>query len=201
MAKGRRVPRQERSQKMVERILDAAARVLVESGYQAASTNRIAREAAVSPGSVYQYFADKDAIVGAISRRIVEEFTTAMGPVLRESAAAPPGLAVPTVLDGALAALHRQGALLRALVDHVPAAEQRRNLAAVRERLGDRVHLALAAGARDLRGADVDRRTWLIVELSQGLLVRYVLDAPPIAREDFLADLTAIVLRLAEPSR
>lgn len=179
---------------MVERILDAAARVLVESGYQAASTNRIAREASVSPGSLYQYFADKDAIIDAISRRMVEEFAVAMGPVLRETAGASPEVAVPAVLDAALAALHGQGALLRALADHVPAAEQRRNLRAVRERLADRVHLALAAGAG---GSDVERRTWLIVELSQGLLIRYVLDSPPIGREDFLVDLAAIVLRIA----
>lgn len=58
---------------MVERILSAAARVLEDSGYQDASTNRIAREAGISPGSLYQYYPDKDAIVAEIILRLIDD--------------------------------------------------------------------------------------------------------------------------------
>jgi hypothetical protein len=43
--------------------------------------------------------------------------------------------------------------------------------------------------------------TWLIVELVQGLLVRYVLDAPPFPREDFLSDLTTVLAELSRSDR
>src|SRR4051794_12983052 len=59
----RKTPRQERSRQMVERILDAATRVLSERGYDGASTNHIAGTAGISNGSLYQYFPNKDAIV------------------------------------------------------------------------------------------------------------------------------------------
>lgn len=193
----RRVPRQARSRELVARIVAAGARVLAEHGYQGASTNRIAREAGISPGSLYQYFAGKDAIVAAIAAGLVADFAADMGPALRDTAALPPEESVPAMLDAALASLERHTDLLRALVDHVPAGEQREVLAGIRERLTDRVHSTLAANADRLRTPDVERTAWLTVELSQSPLVRYVLDSPPIAREDFLADLTAVTLRLA----
>ena len=55
----RRRPRQARSRATVDAIVEGAARVLVREGYDAASTNRVAKEAGVSIGSLYQYFDSK----------------------------------------------------------------------------------------------------------------------------------------------
>jgi AcrR family transcriptional regulator len=46
-----------------ERIMDAAAHVFADYGYAAGTTNRIADAAALSIGSLYQYFPNKDAIL------------------------------------------------------------------------------------------------------------------------------------------
>jgi AcrR family transcriptional regulator len=54
---------------MVERIVDAGLAVLLRDGYDAFSTNRVAAEAGISPGSLYQYFPDKAAIVEAVIDR------------------------------------------------------------------------------------------------------------------------------------
>ena len=48
-------PRQARSKATVDAILEAAARILVNSGYGGASTNVIAQKAGVSIGSLYEY--------------------------------------------------------------------------------------------------------------------------------------------------
>ncbi len=69
----RRTPQQARSKALVERILDAGARVFAEFGYTAGTTNRIAAEAGVSIGSLYSYFPDKDAIVTALVRRHIDD--------------------------------------------------------------------------------------------------------------------------------
>lgn len=185
---------------MVERIVGAGARVLEESGYQDASTNRIAREAGVSPGSLYQYFPDKDAIVSEITLRLVDDFASTITPMVRAAAMERPPTAIRLVLGAVLDALQQHAALLRALVDRVPAIEQREALQPVRRRLADVVYHSLASNAEALRHKDLERTTWTIVELTQHLLVRYVLDAPPIDREDFIADVSQIVLDLAYES-
>jgi AcrR family transcriptional regulator len=59
----RRRPFQERARFTVAAILEAAAKVIDEVGWARASTNRIAERAGVSIGSLYQYFANKEAIL------------------------------------------------------------------------------------------------------------------------------------------
>lgn len=68
----RRQPQQKRSQQRVEKILDAAAIVFDEVGYDAATTHAIAAQAKTAVGSLYQFFPDKLAIFNALELRHVE---------------------------------------------------------------------------------------------------------------------------------
>jgi AcrR family transcriptional regulator len=54
-------------------LLDATAAELIEGGYDRMSTNKIARRAKVSIGSLYQYFPNKEALVVALKMRLAEE--------------------------------------------------------------------------------------------------------------------------------
>jgi AcrR family transcriptional regulator len=74
----RRLPSQERSRIRVERILDAAGELVAERGYEATTTSLIARRARVSPGSFYQFFADKRAVVQALSARNLENYAESL---------------------------------------------------------------------------------------------------------------------------
>jgi AcrR family transcriptional regulator len=56
---------------MVECILEGAARVFDREGL-GATTNRIAAEAGVSVGSLYEYFPDKAALLHALAKRHIE---------------------------------------------------------------------------------------------------------------------------------
>lgn len=69
----RRLPVQARSRERVERILDAAAQLLAEEGYNAVKTNAIAKRAGVSIGSVYQFFPNRFAIFNALADRYREK--------------------------------------------------------------------------------------------------------------------------------
>jgi AcrR family transcriptional regulator len=182
---------------MVERILDAAARVLEDVGYHGASTNRIAAAAGVSPGSVYQYFTDKDEIVAVIVKRLIDDFAEGVAPALRHAATLDPATGVRTVLESVLDVLELQDVLLRALIDRVPAADQEEALRPVRARISDFIYQTLATLSHGPPREDLDRLTWTILELTQHLPVRYVLDRPPIARADFIEDLSQLVLNLA----
>jgi AcrR family transcriptional regulator len=71
----RRLPAQRRSAIRVDRILDAAGQLVAERGYEKMTTSHIALRAGVSPGMLYQFFADKRAVVRALSARNVERYT------------------------------------------------------------------------------------------------------------------------------
>src|SRR5215472_19289867 len=90
----RKKPRQQRSQATVYAILDATARVLCTTGYDRASTNRIALAAGVSVGSLYQYFPSKEALVAALAEQHVEQMTNLVRLKLAEVASAPIPVAV-----------------------------------------------------------------------------------------------------------
>jgi AcrR family transcriptional regulator len=62
----RRQPKQRRGKERVEKILDAAAAVFDEVGYEAATTHLIAAKAGTAIGSLYQFFPDKAAIFNAM---------------------------------------------------------------------------------------------------------------------------------------
>jgi AcrR family transcriptional regulator len=70
----RRTPVQERSAARVERMLDAAASLLDEVGYEGTTTSLIASRAGVSVGSLYQFFPDRRAVLRALALRSFSRF-------------------------------------------------------------------------------------------------------------------------------
>ena len=69
----RKTPVQPRAVETRDRILAAAARVFSRHGYAAGTTNRIAAEAGLSVGSLYQYLPDKEAIVEALAGVLIAD--------------------------------------------------------------------------------------------------------------------------------
>jgi TetR/AcrR family transcriptional regulator, repressor for uid operon len=55
------------------RILDAAERCFVRTGFHRATMQDVARECAMSPGNLYRYFASKDDLVAGLAGRDREE--------------------------------------------------------------------------------------------------------------------------------
>lgn len=62
----RRTPQQQRGAVRMQAMLAAAAEVIAENGYDAATMTAIAARSASSIGALYQYFPNKDAIVRAL---------------------------------------------------------------------------------------------------------------------------------------
>ncbi|WP_435736558.1 TetR/AcrR family transcriptional regulator [Cellulosimicrobium sp. PMB13] len=71
------VRRQARGERRIAQILDAAATVLARDGYEGATTNAIAREAGISPGSLYQFFRNKEEVAAALTVRYTTELRAA----------------------------------------------------------------------------------------------------------------------------
>ena len=73
-----RAPVQKRGQQRVDAILDAAEAVFGEMGVEAATTNAIAERAGASVGSLYHFFANKDAILHALAERYAESMKSVL---------------------------------------------------------------------------------------------------------------------------
>lgn len=82
--------RRARGERRIAQLLEAAATVFTTTGYTAASTNAIAREAGVSPGTLYQFFPNKEAIAIELGDRLMHEMRETYGEAL-----APVGPATP----------------------------------------------------------------------------------------------------------
>jgi AcrR family transcriptional regulator len=180
---------------MVERIVASGREVLLRDGYDAFSTNRIAAEAGISPGSFYQYFPNKDAIIDEVIRRygddLAEQVAAALGDRLGESG---PRMIRATV-DALLTALEANIGLLRVSVEELPTARQRDRRLALERRVRE-LCIAYLAGRPDLlRSDDFATSAWMVVLTVEALTVRYVLDAPDIPRDVFLDEVTALCQR------
>jgi AcrR family transcriptional regulator len=118
----RRRPFQERARFTVAAILEAAAEIIDEVGWARASTNRIAERAGVSIGTLYQYFANKEAILATLMEEHRKEVHVVVGLALHrlEDPAAPIADALRGLFDE-LVLLHRENPVLtRVLATEVP---------------------------------------------------------------------------------
>ena len=102
----RRVPQQARGEQRLAKILDAGEKVFAQVGYEAATTNAIARQAKTSIGSLYQFFPNKAAILQAVAVRYLERLRAVLDQVLTEEVAYLPLLLVYDRIIGALAEFH-----------------------------------------------------------------------------------------------
>lgn len=71
-----RVPQQDRAKKKARKLLEAAQKCFSTFGYEKTTMARIARDAGVSTGTAYAYYADKDHILKEVLLRHVKEIFT-----------------------------------------------------------------------------------------------------------------------------
>ena len=86
-ATGARVPQEERTRIMRQRLLEATVECLVEHGWSGTSTTLVSQRAGVSRGAQLHHFPTKNALVVAA----VEHLSDVRGAELREAAANLPG--------------------------------------------------------------------------------------------------------------
>jgi AcrR family transcriptional regulator len=178
---------------MVERIVAAGRQVLVEQGYDALSTNRVAATAGISPGSLYQYFPDKAAILDVVIDRYWDEVAERVAAALADRVGdLGPGMVRATV-DALVTALEHDEALLRVVTEELPMLRSRERRAALERRVGELATTYLAARPETSSRPDPARTAWVIVLVAESLAVRWVLDRPPLSREQLLEEVTALV--------
>jgi len=75
---GTRPARQARSRATQSKILTAGRRLLAEAGWEGLTISQVAGSAGVSVGAVYDRFTDKDGLIHAIQREVLDELDASL---------------------------------------------------------------------------------------------------------------------------
>ena len=188
----RKEPRQARSREMVERIVAGARAALVEDGYEQFSTNRVAAVAGVSPGSLYQYFPNKQALLDVVIERYWDDLAERIEMSLGQRVDQFGPENARAVVDALVTALEADPVLLRVISQDLPQSRMRTEYGALQRRVRD-----LAAAALMMHGGASDRqsattRAWVAVVAIENITIRWVLDNPPIDRDQLLDETVAL---------
>ncbi|MCU1414325.1 MAG: TetR/AcrR family transcriptional regulator [Microbacteriaceae bacterium] len=108
MALLRNEPVQARSAARLATLLDSAAAVIGEIGYERLTTAMVAERAGASIGTVYRYFPDRIVVLQGVSARFLQEFSESTSRVIQQSKEASWLDAVDSCLDDIVAAFRRQ---------------------------------------------------------------------------------------------
>ncbi len=198
----RKSPSQKRSRATVDAIVDATARVLVRDGYDALSTNRVASEAGVSVGSLYQYFPGKEALVAAVMEQYASRMQENIATRMRNAPpAATPEEVATEMIRAMLVAQQAEPRLHRALVEQVPRIGALRRL---HELFGNYERLVegwLAANADRIEIEDARMAAFVLVAAVEGLVNRATLDRPDLVASGRLEEqILRLILAYVVPS-
>lgn len=192
--KSRKKPQQERSQAMVESILEAAARVFVKEGYARATTNRIATAAGVSVGSLYQYFPSKDAIAVELLRRYRESLVELVSERLARVAHSPFEEVVRELISMLLKHQAINPALHRVLIEQVLRTGARREFLGFEERLEEQLTKALRTAKSAVNVDDVALASFVLVRVVLAVVHAAVVDDPRYNTPALARELTRLIV-------
>ncbi|MBW7968940.1 TetR/AcrR family transcriptional regulator [Bradyrhizobium sp. BR 10289] len=166
---------QERSRATVDALVEATARILVNEGFEKASTNRIAEIAGVSVGSLYQYFPSKEALVAAVIDRHNEEIMAIVRNALKEIADMPIDTAVRQLVTVAIEAHRINPKLHRVLVEQIPRTGQLKDVEAFNREVHTLVRAYLESRRKEMRKIDLDVATFICVSAIEAVAHNTVL--------------------------
>jgi AcrR family transcriptional regulator len=192
----RKEPRQARSRATVDAILTATAQVLVEEGYDKATTNAIARRAGVSIGSLYQYFPNKEALVTALCERHMHETMHLLMGEMEALQTAPLPEAIRRLIKVLLRIHAVEPELHRVLIEQVPRLSGFEAIAQIDRVLIDVIRTNLSKREEKLRPRHLELAVFILVHGVQGVTHAAVLDRPDALHDEVLAaEVTDLILR------
>ena len=190
----RKHPRQRRSRQLVDSLIEATGRALVEYGLDHTTTVRIAEIAGVSVGSLYQYFEGKDALVEALMDKLADDIAQGLRRLpLADSA----GLR--ETVDGAIrfgfAVLHSRDGLYLELVRNWHRLPTNRVADALQQHFMELSRLYFIKHYRDYPIEDLQVRVFIVANSVLFTMVRHASQNDALLREDDIAaDLTDMVV-------
>ena len=185
---------QERGEKRVAGLLEAAAAIFAEVGFEAATMRDIAERAGGSIGSLYQFFPSKDVVARELKTQYCHELKELWASLVAVSAKSTPSRLVNQFLNVTIKVIEEHPAIIR-LMDAPrsthPAADIKESL---RQQL---VELFLTRKPR-ISLIKAHRFAEITVQMVRALLWLYVETEPP-EREALVAEMKSALVNYLSP--
>lgn len=184
----RKKPRQARAGATYEAILEATAHILVESGYDHASTNKIAAAAGVSIGSLYQYFPSKEALVATLCERHASAMMAICREKLFETRGASLAVAAREIVRALLRAQAVNPRLHKVLIEQVPRVGRMRAMLEMNEEMALLVRGYLEEHRDEVRPHNLEIASFVVVRAVEAVAHATVTEKPEYLVDGELAD-------------
>ncbi len=199
LTKPRKNAGQARSRATVDALVEATARILVREGFDKASTNRIACEAGVSVGSLYQYYPSKEALVVAVIERHNRGLMKVVEDAVAAAVALPLGEGVRRLIAAAVEAHRLDPRLHRVLAEQIPRTGALEDVEGFNRETYGLFRAYLETHRDALRPLDLDLAAFVCVTSIEALTHTAVLHRPEMLSDEAVGTLideaTRLVLR------
>ena len=192
----RKRPVQARSRATYDRIVSTASHLFNTVGYERTSMNSIAIEADVSPGTLYQYFPNREPLLLEIFDRELELLGAELFELYVQLIGQPFEVVVRRTAEHIFDQLDAKAEVARAVSTRLPRSETFARIDHLVQRARDVTRAHLAAGGTGLTD-DPDLTIWLALGVGEGIISRYIID-PPRPREHLIDQLVRIAVLAGE---
>ena len=190
----RRIPIQERGEKRVAELLQAAAAVFAEVGFEAATMRDIAERAGASIGSLYQFFPNKEVVARAVKTQCCQELRELWASLVAVSAKTPTSRLVDQLLTVTIRAIEEHPATIQ-LID----APRSTNPAGdIKEALLQQLVALFLTRKPRMSPIKAHRYAEITVQMVRALIWLY-LDTEPAERETLVAEMKSALVNYLSP--
>lgn len=179
-----KAPTQERSRQTVATILDACSRLLISEGFYAITTDKIAKEAGVSIGSLYQFFGNKESVVQAVVRNVIEEDKRIFSEKMRAISPLPPEIRIRKMIELSVETL-RHNYILRSKLSTIQYYVAESGYISESLRFFQEV---VRYNLPAIPGRDMEKVSYLMVNSFIGLTGTMAVDAPENINDDTIIE-------------
>jgi AcrR family transcriptional regulator len=195
----RRTPRQKRSQILFDKIIATAKALFKQHGYAYVSTNRIAEKANISIGSLYQYFADREAIALAVYEDACANAALIMKRMTLESLGSPVEVSVPKLVERAFEVFEKDRYALLQLINEVPELRRVAQPISFEALIHRNTQMFLEQHFTDVARPVIARKSYVLDKCVIGVIGRYLDERPDfMSKDQAIAEITEFATHYAK---
>jgi len=190
----RRAPRQKRSRILFDKIVATAKTLFEQEGYAYVTTNRIAEEANISVGSLYQYFKNREAIALTVYEHACAKAALTQKQRTLESLTLPLEISIPKGIEQVFEIFEEDRYALLQLINEVPELRRSAQPLSFDSLIWHTTQMFLEQHFTHLDRATIARKAYVLDRCILGIVSRYLDERPDfLDKNAAIAEVTQLV--------